>query len=193
MKTTLPLVAAGLLLAPLAFAAPNTTTPQDNHFSWSYGEVGITSHDYDGPRDNLTSLDGNLSYALDQNLYALGGLSYGRTHGVNIWDLHGGLGFHTPLVKNLDVFGEGEINLDRASGDGEHDNETGYTLRAGVRARANDKVELKGGIYHLDIYDDDTGLFGSALYHLNQQTALGANLTLGDNETAFGLSARFNF
>lgn len=187
------LVAAGFLLAPLAFAAPKTTTPQNNHFSWNYGQVGLTTHDVDGPGDNLTSLDGNLSYALDQHLYMLGGLSYGWADGGHLWDLHGGLGFHTPLVKNLDVFGEGELNIDRASGGGAHDNETGYTLRAGVRARANDQIELKGGIYHLDIYDGDTGLFGSALYHLNKQAGVGANLTLGDDETAFGLFARFNF
>lgn len=188
----LPLVAAGLLLAPLAFAAPNTTAPQNNNFSWNYGEVGLATHDQDGTNDNITSLDGKLSYALDQHLYALGGLSYGWVHSAKIWDLHGGLGFHTPLVKNLDAFGEGEINLDRISNGG-HDNETGYTLRAGVRARANDQIELKGGIYHLDIYNTDTGLFGSALYHVNQQTDLGARLTLGDKETAFGLFARYNF
>lgn len=187
------LVAAGLLLAPLAFAAPKTTTPQDNHFAWNYAEAGITTHDTDGPGDNITSLDGNFSYALDQHLYMLGGLSYGWVDSAHIWDLHGGLGFHTPLVKNLDVFGEGEINIDRASGNGVHDNETGYTLRAGVRARANDKIDLKGGLYHQDIYEGDTGLFGTALYQLNKQTGVGAKLTLGDKETAFGLFARFNF
>jgi opacity protein-like surface antigen len=189
------LVAAlALLLSPFALAAaPSTTTPQDNHFSWNYAELGMATHDYDGDSDNVTSLDGDLSYALNQHLYVLGGLDYGWVHSIHLYDLHGGLGFHTPLMKNLDAFGEGELNLTRTESHGDHDNENGYTLRAGVRARVNEMVELKGGIYHVDIDDTDTGLFGSALYHINKQVDAGVRLTLGDHETAFGLFGRYNF
>lgn len=189
------LVAAGLLVSSFGFAA-QTTTPQNNGFSWSYADVGITVHDYDthdGPDANGTSLDGNLRLAIDDHLYALGGLSYGWLHSTRLWDLHGGLGFHTPLVKNLDFLGEGEINLDRVHDHGHHDSEAGFTLRTGVRNRTTDQLELTGGVYYSNIWESDAGLFGEAVYHLQKPLSIGAKLTLGDDETAFGLFGRYAF
>lgn len=187
------LLVAGLFISPLGLAATQTTAPQNNNFSWSYADVGIATHDYDGPGSNVTSLDGSLNYALDNHLYVLGGLSYGWVHGTKLWDLHGGLGFHTPLIKDLDLLGEGEINLDRSQAHGRHDNETGFTLRAGVRHHTTDKLELKGGIYYADIWESDAGFFGQAVYHLEKPLSVGANLKLGDDENAFGLFGRYAF
>lgn len=171
-----------------------TVTPQNNNFSWTYADVGVATHDYDGSGSNVTSLDGDISYALDQHIYVLGGMSYGFKSHYDSWGLNGGLGFHTPLTRNLDVFGEGRLLWSHNEYRHSSDNETGYDVRGGVRARITTApLELKGGIYHSDLYDTDTGLFGSALYSLNAQTGVGARLSIGDNENTFGLFARYNF
>lgn len=193
MKNVL-LAASLLATAPLAVAAPATTAPQSNHFNWNYVDVGVAVHDPDGPADELTSLGGKLSYAIDDHIYLLGGADYAWADSLDIFRLHGGLGFHTPLVERLDIFGEGELSLNRADPDGAgSDTETGFDLRAGVRFRATQQLDLKGGFYHQDIYDGDSGLYGEVTYQVNQQLGLGGMLAFGGDETVFGLYARIPF
>lgn len=193
-RTTLMLSA--LLASPAVLAAPaayqQSPTPTNNHFSWTYAEAGIATHDYDGAGDNVTSLDGSLSYALDDHLYVLGGMHYGWVDSLDIWQLQGGVGYHMPLANNLDLFGDGQMIWQHTNWHSNSDDEMGYQLRAGARFRASQQVEFRGGLYHADINDSDTGLFGKAVYHLDSQLSVGAKTRLGGDETAFGLFARFN-
>ena len=60
--------------------------------------------------------------------------------------------------------------------------------------RATEQLELTGGLYFADVGpQDDIGLFGDALFHLNDQFDVGANLKLGGDLTEFGLFGRYNF
>lgn len=187
-----------VLFAPAAMAATNAnTTAQDNNFSWTYLDGIVSTHNYRHVDDNATGIEGGLSYAIDKHIYALGGIEYQRVHRFHFWQARGGLGFHTPLKTDLDIFADGQLTHNRSRIINSHRNGTGYLLRAGLRARATNTVELKGGVYHQDIKHvtgSDTGVFGSALYHVNQQVDVGARLSLGDEQrSAFGLFGRYNF
>ncbi len=194
-KTLAIAAAVATASVSVAQAAPRTTAPQNNHFSWTYADLGLSTHDYDGWGDNLTSLDGDISFAINDNLYALGGGSLGDSDYIDTTNLHGGLGFHMPLIEKLDLLAEGELEWTNYEVDhtNNSESETGFTLRAGVRHRTTDKLELEGGVYHTDIVDSDSGLFGQALFHLNRQFDAGARLALGGDTTVFGIFGRVNF
>lgn len=186
------------LLFAIGVQAQQTTDVRDNDFSYTYGEFGYKAWDYDGGLD-VDVLYGDLSYALDEHIFVRGGLAlydgeldagpFANNADVDGNRLSAGLGFNTPLQDRLDLVLTGDIIRD----DNDADDEVGFRIGAGVRHRTTADLELRGGLALEDIYDDDLGLVGSALYHLNQQVDIGARLGLFDDSNRFGLFARMNF
>lgn len=189
------------LLFAVVAQAQQTTSVRDNGFSYTYGEVGYQAWDHDGGLD-VDVLHGDLSYALDEHLFLRGGLSFydgeydvPNNPFVNVDnDVDGnrlsvGMGFNTPLKQGLDLVVTGDIIRD----DNDFDDEIGFMLTGGVRHATTADLELRGGLAYEDIYDDDMGLFGSALFHVNETVDVGARLGLFDDSERFGIFGRFNF
>ena len=56
------------------------------------------------------------------------------------------------------------------------------------------QVELAGALRYVDFGDEDaTSIRGDALYNVTDTVALGANLEIGEDVTAYGVGVRFYF
>ena len=196
MKRIALLALPAALLGTSAIAAePATSGVRDNGLSYDYFQFGYESRDYDGRfSPELDGLDAQLAHALDEHLFLRGEAQIfevdpGDGDG---WLIAGGLGFHTPLQKSLDLVLSGDlVHVDYDFGD-----DTGYRLRGGVRHATAPQLELAGGAFLQDIgdfVDSEFGLYGSALFHINEDIDVGAELQLGDDSDVIGLFGRINF
>lgn len=186
------LLASGALAAPMA-KGPKTGPIRDNGFSYTYAQLGYDNWDYDnGP--NVDTINGKLSYALDEQVFLRGGLTFINGDGPHHTNADGnriqaGVGFHTPLQNRLDLVAAGDIISDH----NDYKDETGFDLLAGVRHHTTNKLELSGGLRYENIYNDNLGVYGQALVHLNRQVDAGARISAGDNLQTVGLFGRYNF
>lgn len=191
---TLPLLAA---ISSGALAAPQTSAVRDNDFNWNFVQFGVDSQDMDGGFDR-DSLNGRLSWALDEHFFLRGGLSIYDADGGGIhYDglgLSAGLGFHTPLQSKLDLVMSGDILHDRLRLGRGTNSESGMRLAGGVRHRTTNQIELSGGAFAMRMYDNsEIGLYGEALVKLTSTVDIGAELQLGDDLTAIGVFGRIGF
>ena len=193
--------ALGSLLAAPALAQQQTTTGRTNDFSYTWLQGGFQTGDVANPDADVDALFFEGSYAFDPNLFLRGGVSFydGDLNGGSRADvdgerLHLGLGFNTLLQDRLDLVVSGDIVRVRADVEGGGtDRDTGYDLRAGVRHHTAQQVELSGGVFHENVDERDTGVYGEALYKLRPQVDLGARIALGGDASNFGLFGRYNF
>lgn len=196
LRTQLIAFVSTLLLAVVA-QAQQTSSVRDNDFSYTFVDVGYEMWEYDFGRADVEAdaLVAQGSYALDEHVFVRGGLTfYDADYGPVDEDgnrLSVGLGFNTPLKQGLDLAITGDVVRD----DNDSDEETGILLTGGVRHRTTAQLELSGGLFFEDIYEeaDELGLFGQGLFHLNQQVDVGARVRLSGDIESFGLFGRFNF
>lgn len=190
MLAALPLA----ILGNSALAAePATSGVRDNGFSYDYVQAGYQNRDFD-PGFEYDALTGKISHALDEHLFIIGeaqlfDIDPGNNDG---WLIAGGLGFHTPLNQGLDLVLSGEL----VHVDYDVDDDTGFRLRGGVRHATAEQLELGGGAFYQDadgIADSEFGVYGNALFNINQDFGVGAELALGDDSDVFELFARMNF
>lgn len=192
-------IAATSLFSVGAYAQTYANALPDNGFSYTYGQLGYDHWDYDhGPNADVLSADG--SFALDQHLFLRGGLGiyngdynyehYGHDSNADGSRLYGGLGYHTPLQRGLDLVGTADVIHD--NNDGNH-NEWGYRLRAGVRNQTTRALQLSGGAVYEDVYDGNFGLYGQALVSVTPVVDVGARATVQDSENTIGVFGRYNF
>lgn len=196
-KTKAAVLSLPLFMSALALHAQQPAA--DSHsFSYTYGQLGFEHWDYDGGLD-IDAANAEGALALSPNLFARGSLSLydgdvdrGRFRGNDDTDgyrLSAGLGYHTPLAQRLDLVVSGDIIRD----DHDHDDELGFAVRGGVRHATTDRLELSGGLFYEDIYSDEVGLYGEALYQVNRPIDVGARINLSDDLTSLGVFARYNF
>lgn len=186
----LPLAAA---ISSTAMAQPQTSQVRDNNFNWSYAQFGLEFQDMDG--FDRTALYGRISHALDEHLFLRGGLSlYDGDADYSGFGLSAGLGFHTPLQQRLDLVLTGDLLHDRYEVGNNDDTETGARLAGGVRHATTDQLELSGGLFMINMYDDtEIGLYGEALVNVTEKFDVGADLHLSGDYDAIGLFGRINF
>lgn len=185
---------AGMLIAATALTwsafAQAAAEPR-----YTYVEGGYVNVDYD---DLDVDGDGFFiggSYALHKNVHLLADYQdYDFDGNADGNALSLGFGANFPLRQGLDFIGrlryvETEIEVGNQSND-----EDGYGLEAGLRAMINPQLELDGSIKYVDIDDeDDTSFVIGGLYELTSNFALGGDIELSDDYTAFFLKARYYF
>ncbi|MBL7252253.1 outer membrane beta-barrel protein [Alloalcanivorax sp. C16-2] len=195
-KTLIASAIAAGTLASLGAHAQSTTPVRDNGFSYSYGQFGYDQWDYDhGP--DVDVITGEGAFALDEHVFLRGGLSFydGDYDSPGSDDVDGnrayaGVGFHTPLQRNLDLVGTADVIRDDNDFD---DSEWGYAVRGGLRHRTTESLELAGGALYEDIYDGNFGVYGQGLVHLTQAWDVGARVSFTDDSDNLGLFGRYNF
>ncbi|MBZ2189172.1 hypothetical protein K8B33_08690 [Alcanivorax sp. JB21] len=202
MKYSAPLLLSAVICAPFtaAVADPVATLPgRDNAFSYTYLQGGVDVGNLRNPRADADTVYVEGSYAIDPNLHVRGGLGYYdgdvRRGGA---DIHGhrisaGLGFNTLLQNDLDFVASGDVVQVRAKSGGSSASDTGLELRGGVRHRTTDRLQLAGGAFHENIDRSDTGLYGEALFNVQQSLDVGARVQVGDDIGTVGLFGRYNF
>lgn len=198
-----PVMVPMVLMSSAAFAAEaRTSSVRDNGMSYTYVQAGYENRDYDNAFET-DGLDTKVSYALDEHLFVRGGLQFFQGDSAircyffcgsvdddaDGFELSAGMGFHTPLVTDLDLVVSGDIvHVDYDYGD-----DTGFAIAGGVRHATTDKLELSGGLFFENVIDSEFGLHGSALFHVAAKVDVGAELKLGDDVTTFGVFGRYNF
>jgi opacity protein-like surface antigen len=187
----LPLAAA--ISSTAAMAQPQTSQIRDNNFNWNYAQFGLEFQDIDG--FDRTALYGRISHAIDEHLFLRGGLSlYDGDGDYDGFGLSAGLGFHTPLQQGLDLVLTGDLLHDRFEVGNNKDSETGARLAGGVRHATTSQLELSGGLFVINMYDDtDLGLYGEAKVKVTDKFDIGADLHLSGDYDAIGLFGRINF
>lgn len=188
------------VLAALAAALPFAT--QADTMDYSYVELGYVDSeldDFDADGDGF-ALRGSLS--VHENVFLVAGyedVSYeaGRFFGdIDVSAFHVGVGGRYPLAPNIDLVGtfriiSAELEVDRVGFDADED---GFAF--GVRARGEvlPKLELEGGLEHIDVDDiaDDTSIVLQGRYFFLENFSGGVSLSFGDADT-LGLEARMTF
>lgn len=202
MKYSAPLLVSALMCAPLTPVIADTVTTmpgRDNAFSYSYLQGGVDIGNLRNPRADADTVYVEGSYALDPNLHVRGGVGYydgdTRRGGADIYGhrISAGLGFNTLLQNDLDFVASGDVVQVRARSGGSSATDTGLELRGGVRHRTTDRLQLAGGAFHENIDRSDTGLYGEALFNVQQSLDVGARVQVGDDIGTFGLFGRYNF
>ena len=177
---------AAMLLATAAHAAP---------LSYTNVDVGIVSTEL---TDSSLDGDGVLvrgSLAVHQSFFLLASVSdIGYDNDVDGFSWTLGAGGHMPINKQIDLVGRlayVQQDLDYRGG---NNNESGYMLSGTVRGFVMDKLELEGGVQHVNLEDsgNDTSLIGEGRYFFTDRIAGGVLVQLGD-ASAFGINVRFTF
>jgi len=182
-----------LLLVTASFTLAATAHAET--LSYTYVDAGLLSTEL-----NDTNLDGEGpfvrgSFSVHQNAFLFGEISdIGYDNDVDgfTWIVGGGGRF--PLNSQFDLVGKlGYVHVD-LDVPGNDVSDSGYLLSATVRAFVVDKLEVEGGIRHInmDEFDSDTSLVAEGRYFFTQRIAGGVQLQIGDS-TAFGIHARFTF
>ncbi|VEL98961.1 opacity protein-like surface antigen [Alteromonas sp. 76-1] len=157
---------------------------------WRYVEGGYSKMDFD---DNESfEPDGfvlSSKYLLNSNIYLNGEYSNFEEGSFDFDMLTLGAGYRMPLNATTDAyFG---ANFERI--DGDVDDETGYSVNAGVRSMVTEQVELLGEVGYYDVEDGDATFKVGANYYITPQWAVGANYKLMDDLDIMQVTARYSF
>ena len=107
-----------------------------------------------------------------------------------------GGGWHTAIAPNTDFFAalgfaDGEVDI---SGFGSED-DSGYSLEAGIRSMMSNELELYGSISQVDFdgFGDGTQLNAGLWYTVSGNLALGLGASFEDDITSYGIGIRLYF
>lgn len=106
-----------------------------------------------------------------------------------------GAGYHNPISRNTDWFGELFFVRAEADGFGASADDSGIGARLGLRSMISPDFELFGAISHIDLDDgvSGTGIGGGFWYTLSGNLAVGLSASFDDDATAYGLGLRLYF
>lgn len=190
MKVRNILAAAGLVtLAPMTLANDFSYTHVDASYSMLETEVGNFDVDADG-------LGLGISVAISDMVYIVGGYSTLEYDDSDVEQdaLTAGIGAHTPVTENTDLYGEvvylnAEIESRFIS-----DDDSGYGLAVGLRHSLNSMFELEGRINYVDIFDDsNTGITVGGRAYLAPAVSIGLAYTSADDTDGLIANFRFDF
>lgn len=163
--------------------------------SYTYVDAGVLSTELDdGDLDGEGPfVRGSLSVHQNAFLFAeVSDIGYDNNVDGFTWAVGGG--GRVALNSQFDLVGKlGYVRVDFDVPGGDF-SDSGYLVSALVRAFVVDKLELEGGVRHvnMDDLDSDTALVAEGRYFFTPRIAGGVHLQAGDN-TAFGIHARFTF
>jgi long-subunit fatty acid transport protein len=184
MRKSITLITAAIAAATLPLSA------MADKPDWRYVEGGYTKMDFDDNEsfepDGLTV---NSKYLLNSNWYLNGEYSFFEEGNFDFDMLTLGAGYRLPINATTDAyFG---ANLERV--DGDVDDETGYSINAGLRSMITEQVELAGEIGYYDVDDGEATFKVGANYYITPQWAVGANYKIIDDLDIMQVTARYAF
>ena len=179
----------------LSSAAAMADGPSYSYIQAAYEEVDIDlGGGIDADGDGL-SVGGSV--AVGDSWFVFAG--YGSSDLESVIDLTvltiGG-GWHTAISPNTDFFAalgfaDGEIDV---SGFGSED-DSGYSVEAGIRSMMSEELELYGSISQVDFDDfgDGTTFNAGLWYTVSGNLALGLGASFEDDITSYGVGIRLYF
>lgn len=187
------LMCMAVLALPLAASAEGFSYRYVDVAHFPKAEIDADDNDVDGDGIQLRG-----SLPVYQNIFALAEFQdLDLDDGVDATRLMVGVGGHWSLGNNLDLIARGGVAKYEVEVRSFDDDDTG--LFAGVRLRAlvAPKIELEGGVEHVDVdvatIDGDTYFIGEGRYNFTPQWSAGLLVTLGGDTKVFGAQGRFTF
>lgn len=116
--------------------------------------------------------------------------------GVDFDHAYLGAGYRTPINDRVDLFATVSYLTADVSADGFNSiDDDGFGVAVGVRGLVTDQLELAGSFGYSDLDNgvDGTAISAGALYSFTEAFALGLEIELDEDLTAFGIAARFYF
>ena len=176
------------LLAIPAFAGDLRYT----YLEVGYQDIELDDFNVDGDGFGLRG-----SFALTENWFMVVGYQAADfDFGADFDHAYLGAGYRTPINDRVDLFGSVSYLTADVSADGFNSiDEDGFGLTVGVRGLVTDQFELAGSFGYSDLGDgvDGTAISAGALYSFTDVFALGIEIELDEDLTAFGIGARLYF
>ena len=181
---------AAALLAGSAFA--------DEGPRYTYGEIDYQRINPDNFDDDANAGAAEVSLAVARHVHVFAGYSYGQvdTRGitVDLQSAEGGAGLNFPLSKTIDVVAEAAYLWAKVDADrfGSAD-DSGYGLKAGLRAMVTPKLELNGGVAYTDVSGSETAGYVGAVYNFTNAVAMTLGVSASKDATTYGGGLRVYF
>ncbi len=186
-----------LVLSAFAAALLAGTATADDKLSYSYIEVGYDwiatdgDADFEGPYiEGAIELGEQFYLPLSFTAGEVELQVFGADFDVDVDVWSAGLGYHTPISRQTDLFGEVsyvEFDADGPSADG-------FDVELGFRSQVSSNLESRLSINYLEIDDDDRiSLNGGLLVEFDQ---FGLDFDLGvdeDGDVGGQIGLRLNF
>jgi hypothetical protein len=185
LKSLTPLA----LAAVAAFGAPAVLAK--SAINYNYVGIQYFNQDLDDAHCDQDGLDLNGSFAINREFFVRG--SYADAdgnHGCGSESLNLGVGYRWAFRGNADFYAV--VGFDDISPDhGESD--SGLVLAGGVRTFLTNELEGKLELAHHTVYDGDNEIRGGLVYFFDANLALTGDVSLGSDQTSFGVGIRYNF
>ena len=98
-----------------------------------------------------------------------------------------GIGYHTPIGKNIDLVGTLEYIDAETDFSGETSDSSGHIIGVGLRAMLTDVIEVGGSIKYGDFSDDsDTGFAVYGRYFTTRKVSLGVGYGVAEFSACLG-------
>lgn len=189
-------------LVALGFAGPALAT---EGFSYSFVELGWVNQEFDDLDVDGDGPGVRASIELTPALHLFGTYSdqdfdVGAGSDVNGESITLGAGYAWSLNPTVDIVGNiaylrDELDVDLGGGAGGSLKDDGLGIAGYVRARPIEQLELTGGLNYVDFDDtgDDTFFTVGARFFFTKMFAVGLDVSLNSDTTAYVLGGRFNF
>lgn len=163
--------------------------------SYNFVQAGYTTVDVDGGGSNPDGFGVGGSFLFAPNVFAQAGYSSIGSGAVDVDSFSIGAGLRHGLTDTVDVVGAANLLFAKVDVDGfGSDDDTGYTVGAGLRALVLPKLEVNGGINYANIFDDgNVGYSLGGVLSFTPQIALVGGLDFDSDATAFTVGGRYNF
>jgi hypothetical protein len=179
--------------AAVLFSAINVNAAD---FSYSHFDIGLASIEIDDEGDSYNghAVGLDLSVELGEVFYATAGLATADVEETNQDTKSLGLGVHAPLSESVDVYAEAAyVRVDVSFGDWNFD-DTGSAYTLGLRSKVTDRLELGGGVNHLDVFDGtDNSYFVNVFFAAKETVHVGGEISKGEDSIGYGIALRINF
>lgn len=177
MKKGLQGLIVATALLPAAIAAES--------LSYNYVEGGLALYPGFESQDFI-GVDGRASLAINENIFAFGGLKF-LTDDVDLTALHIGGGYRHGLDAKTDVWGGvtieyQEVDFSSACSFCGSVDDTALGLRGGLRHQLNDQLEIGASARIVTGDLDYVGLTGTGRYAIQENLKLFGEVDLYDGE-----------
>ena len=175
-----------------------STAAQADTPSYNYGTLGWQKVTLD---DGPLHVDGDGfgiggSFEVADNWHIVGGYSsIGFDFGIDLNTLSVGGGYHTAISDTTSFYANLLwLNAEADAGGGQSFDDDGFGIGIGLRSNITDRVELEGGLTHVDYGDGNgTALSAAGWYKFTDAFSLGVTFAAEEDVLGFGVGGRFYF
>jgi hypothetical protein len=160
--------------------------PKYTYIEGGYSRLDIDDFDGDG---DIFGAKGSV--ALTDMLHLVGSYEAGEVEDVDLVGAFFGLGVNIALNETVDFVAQAGVAHQEIEFGQFDEDDQGLGANAGVRAMLTPVFELNGGVRYVDVGDDDeTSVFGGAVYNFTDMFAGTAGVEIGDDATRYGIGVR---